>query len=114
MSQGNRDRYLEEGYRKLFGKEPEPGMNDWQIAALVMEGLDPRVLGAKLSKQCIFRVFNYLLQDVDEDLIRSVWFLAESNARQFFWPNLPEEIHRDDMAALEYLESSGFWSKVGD
>ncbi|MBI2058116.1 MAG: hypothetical protein HYT63_04035 [Candidatus Yanofskybacteria bacterium] len=114
MNQDNRDRYLKEGYRKLFGKEPEPNMNDWQIAALVMEGLDPRVLGERLAKQCIFRVFNYLSTDADRKLMESVWFLAEDNARSFFWPGLHDEVHKDDMAAFEYLEPNGFWSKVGD
>ena len=109
-----RDKFLQEAFEQIFGGEPEDSMSDWQMAELVMEGLDLRILGAKLSKQCIFRVFNYLPQDVDEDLIRSVWFLAESNAREFFWRNLPEEVHRDDMMALEYLEPDGFWNEVGD
>ncbi len=114
MSENKQDRFLKEGYKRLFGEEPEPDIDDWQIAALVMEGLDPRVMGEKLAKQCIFRVFNYLPSHKDRKLMESVWFLAESNARAFFWRNLAEEIHRDDMAALEYLEPDGFWGKVGD
>jgi len=114
LSKNKQDKFLKEGYKRLFGKEPEAEMGNWQMAALVMEGLDPIVMGQRLAKQCVFRVFKHIPLDADKSLVESVFFLAESNARQFFWPNLTEEVSKSDMAAYEYLEGEHFWNKIGD
>jgi hypothetical protein len=98
---------LLEAYGKLFKNKqrPQPTMNNWQIAAMVMEGFDPKVLGEDLAKKCIFVVCNHLgrpILDNERDTVEQ----ALHNAREHFWPQLTFEDLACQMSELERLEMS--------
>ena len=79
-------------------------MNNWQIAAKVMEGLDLTVVNRNLAKNCIFVVCNHLGQPISESE-HNVVEMALHEGLKHFWPQIPFEILLSQMPALEKAET---------
>ena len=100
-----RNRVLCDAYLILFYHEPDSAMNDWQVAARVMEGFDLRLMGRELAKRCIFEVCNHLGQPIlpsEQDVVD----MALHNGREHFWPHIKFELLLSQMPALEETETT--------
>lgn len=98
-----RDQTLCDAYLVLFGKDPHPVLNNWQIAAMVMEAFDLPVMGKELAKKCILVICNHLksTSEAEQDVVE----MALHSGRHF-WPQIPFEVLLSHMPALEETETS--------
>ena len=92
-----------EAYEKLFGRCSDLTMNIWQIAAMVMEGLDMRILGRDLTRKCLFAVCNHLGEPIS-NYEKDIYEVAIHNGREYFWRHIPFEVLPSQMLALEEME----------
>lgn len=94
------DQSLGQAYEVIFGFSPSEKIEDWQIAELLINNFNVRLLGEDLAKEVIFQVVNHTFYPDQETTTRIVG-RAESLASELF-NNISDEPH---MAELEWLEN---------
>lgn len=95
------DQTLSRAYKIIFETEPEPGMENWQIAEKLLDRFSVPKLGEELAKECIFRIVNHVRYPDRETTVRIVG-RAEGFASEL-WDELPDEPHMAEIERLEHL-----------
>ncbi|MDD3774299.1 MAG: hypothetical protein PHW50_03415, partial [Patescibacteria group bacterium] len=68
-------------YQKISGHEPDPILQDWQLAQYVLDNFNYNLLGEDLAKKFVFEVTNYLIFP-DEETTKKIVSRAESLAEE--------------------------------
>ncbi|GEM_PF-1573402 len=95
------DKTIVKSYTILFGTEPDPKAEEWQIVSEILDHWNVTLLGEDLSKECLFRIINYT-SFPNSELTKSVVGIAEEKITELF-PELgwQDHVHMDVVAELE-------------
>lgn len=98
---------LKQAYRIIFGANPDPKMEDWEIAKEVIspERFDKEELGIALAREVILTIALDPIKFPDRTTEIEIVGEAEYQAKaKNMWPNLPNEVHVADLDRIRYSE----------
>jgi hypothetical protein len=92
--------HLARAYTIIFGTEPAPELQEWEVAKAVLDKWNVPALGEELAKECIFRIVNntdFPSQEITAEIVGT----AEDKATELFSELEGLDPHMDVIAHLE-------------
>jgi len=100
------DKTLKKSYEKIFKKEPDVDLKDWELAQKIVGEWNVPALGEDLAKETIFKIVNHISFPNGEKTVEIVG-KAEEMATELFEELENVDPHMDVIAELERR----YWEK---